>query len=249
MSINYSSTNESYWNQNSQIYINSHPEHKVPNMHPSWGIWHLHENDLQVLTPHLPPGGRILELGCGTGHDLVGFARMGFEAWGVDLSQEQLNGAEKHPLVRYVRAPAELLPFHDSEFHAVFSDHGAFDFSPAETTLRECFRVLKPGGVLAICVYSPLLQACFDRDSGVVRDRLVNAWGGSTVQSSGDVVVFNYTYSEWVNLLIRTGFELVRLEELVAPPGDYMFFRDSLDRNWAERWPAEQMWIARRSAE
>jgi len=47
------------------------------------------------LTAFVPPGGRILELGCGEGRDSVYFASCGFEVTGLDISDAGLEKAER----------------------------------------------------------------------------------------------------------------------------------------------------------
>ncbi|PRA11978.1 hypothetical protein CQ010_07825 [Arthrobacter sp. MYb211] len=249
MSLNYVETNQNYWDHNSELYLQGHPEHANPGMHPSWGIWHIAESEMDVLTSLLPSDGKVVDLGCGIGHDVVGFADMGFDVWGIELSARQLDNAIPHERAEYVHGVSERLPFEDSFFDAAYSDHGAFDFSPPEVLLREAFRVLKPGGLLAICVYSPLLQACLNGETGSVENKLLNPWLPSTVKSTGEVVVFSYSYSAWVQMFVAAGFVVLRLEELKAPLDGGTYFREHLDRAWAERWPAEQLWVVRRPAE
>jgi hypothetical protein len=52
-----------------------------------------------------------------------------------------------------------------------------------------------------------------------------------------------------VRLLRRTGFELLDLIELFAPPDavDHLYYT-GVGADWAKRWPAEEIWRARRLA-
>ncbi len=47
------------------------------------------------LTAFVPPGGRILDLGCGEGRDSVYFAFCGYEVTGLDISAAGLEKAER----------------------------------------------------------------------------------------------------------------------------------------------------------
>src|SRR5437870_12517253 len=47
------------------------------------------------LTAFVPPGGRILELGCGEGRDSVYFAFCGYEVTGLGVSAAGLANAER----------------------------------------------------------------------------------------------------------------------------------------------------------
>ena len=54
------------------------------------------------LTAFVPPGGRILELGCGEGRDSVYFAFCGYEVTGLDVSAAGLEKAERLAVERGV---------------------------------------------------------------------------------------------------------------------------------------------------
>jgi hypothetical protein len=49
-----------------------------------------------------------------------------------------------------------------------------------------------------------------------------------------------------LSLLRDTGFELEALHELRAPDGPDDEVRFYLRRGWAQRWPGEEVWVARR---
>jgi hypothetical protein len=43
------------------------------------------------------------------------------------------------------------------------------------------------------------------------------------------------------------GFSIERLVEPLAPAGGATYFKEALDRNWAEKWPAEVVWKVRKA--
>ena len=55
------------------------------------------------LTALVPPGGRILDLGCGEGRDSVYFAFCGYEVTGLDVSAAGIEKAERLAKVRGVK--------------------------------------------------------------------------------------------------------------------------------------------------
>jgi len=105
-------------------------------------------------------GQRLLEVGCGIGTDLVRFAKGGARVTGVDLAQTAIDLARKNFELNGV-APGELrvangeaLPYGDGSFDAVYA-HGVIQYtSDPATLIRECHRVLTPGGTAIFMVYN-----------------------------------------------------------------------------------------------
>src|SRR5687768_12959553 len=104
-------------------------------------------------------GKAVLEVGCGAGTDLVRFARGGAHVTGVDLSSSAIALARQnfaqHGLQADLReADGERLPFANDSFDLVYA-HGVVQYTPdARALVRECHRVLKPGGQAVFQVYN-----------------------------------------------------------------------------------------------
>jgi SAM-dependent methyltransferase len=100
------------------------------------------------------PGGRLLEIGVGTGRIALPLHRRGREAVGIDLSMPMLEryrakaaAAGLAPPV-LVRADATWLPFPDASFDAVLEVHVLHLVPDWQGALAEARRVLAAGGVL-----------------------------------------------------------------------------------------------------
>jgi ubiquinone/menaquinone biosynthesis C-methylase UbiE len=105
-------------------------------------------------------GRTLLEVGCGIGTDLVRFAQNGALVTGVDLSSTAIELAQRNFAQRGVTAVdlrvanAEALPFDDASFDVVYG-HGVVQYTAdAPRLIRECHRVLKPGGEAIFMVYN-----------------------------------------------------------------------------------------------
>lgn len=104
-------------------------------------------------------GRELLEVGCGIGTDLVRFARGGANCTGVDLSETAIGLAKQnfalHGLTATLQvANGEALPFPDSSFDLVYA-HGVVQYTAdAAQLVRECHRVLRPGGQGIFMVYN-----------------------------------------------------------------------------------------------
>ena len=104
----------------------------------------------------LHSGEKVLEIGCGTGCDLLQFAKHGALATGVDITEKHLELARQRvgKMAEVVKSDMRQLPFASESFDYVYS-HGVIHHSdePAKVA-SEILRVLKPGGQFNIHVYS-----------------------------------------------------------------------------------------------
>ena len=106
----------------------------------------------------LEPGERLLELGCGGGLLLREAVEAGVVATGLDHSEEMVGLArERAPGAEVVVGRAEQLPFEKATFDAVAMSVAFFFFDDPVGVLRECARVLVPGGRVAAYTTSPEL--------------------------------------------------------------------------------------------
>ena len=117
---------------------------------------------------------RIADIACGTG---ILTARIcnelrPDEIYGVDMSDGMLEQAKaRSSRVRWMKGPAERLPFEDGALDAVVTT-SAFHFFDQPAAMREFHRVLAPGGLVAVATITPPLPKALDRfvprDAGVL---------------------------------------------------------------------------------
>lgn len=105
-------------------------------------------------------GDRLLEIGCGGGLLLRDALVRGAVATGIDHSEEMASLArgERAPGAEVVHASAERLPFEEAAFTAVAMSIVFFFLPDRVIVLRECRRVLGPGGRVAVYTTSPRLR-------------------------------------------------------------------------------------------
>jgi SAM-dependent methyltransferase len=101
-------------------------------------------------------GEKVLEVGCGTGADLLQFAKHGALATGVDLTTNHVELARIRvgKLAVVHKADARHLPFGDESFDYVYSHGVLHHCDEPEQVVREIFRVLRPGGRFNVHVYA-----------------------------------------------------------------------------------------------
>jgi SAM-dependent methyltransferase len=101
-------------------------------------------------------GERVLEIGCGTGSDLLQFAKHGAVAVGIDITPEHLRLARERvgQLAKVREAEATALPFPNESFDYVYSHGVLHHIEDPRRVVDEIFRVLKPGGRFNVHVYA-----------------------------------------------------------------------------------------------
>lgn len=132
---------------------------------------------LRELQNPLPQ--RLLDLACGTGEPAVFFAQQlgpAAQVVGIDLASEILAVGREYALecgadnVTFQPADADSLPFRQAAFDAVTCRWGVMFFPDTIAVLRECARVLRPGGRAVFMSWGPIqLQPFFLHTAGAVR--------------------------------------------------------------------------------
>lgn len=106
-----------------------------------------------VTLSQIPPGGRMLEIGCGTGQATLPFARRGYRILCLDIGQDLLAIAARnlrdYPGVQFVNMPFEKWPTRIGKYHVVFSAT-AFHWITPEIGYPKSALALRPGGALAV---------------------------------------------------------------------------------------------------
>jgi ubiquinone/menaquinone biosynthesis C-methylase UbiE len=112
--------------------------------------YHTHISS-QLMRP-LPRGGKLLDIGCGTGLFVEKFVKNGGAAIGLDISGKMIARALwRCPTSEFVVGTGEKIPFSDNSFDAISSLLVFSYVKDPHAMLNESFRVLKPGGVISIC--------------------------------------------------------------------------------------------------
>jgi SAM-dependent methyltransferase len=113
-----------------------------------------------VAAAALQPGQRVVDVACGTGVLAMEAALAtspGGHIVGVDLNPGMLAVARrKAPEINWLEAPAEALPFEAGSFDAAVSQFGLMFFADQQAAIAEMWRVILPGGRLAIAVWGSL---------------------------------------------------------------------------------------------
>ncbi len=105
----------------------------------------------------IEPGQSVLDVACGTGLLARELARRKGKVVGLDCNDLMLAVArQKAPDIDFQKGRAEELPFTADSFDAVTCQFGLMFFDDQKRALSEMWRVLKPGGTLAVAVWASL---------------------------------------------------------------------------------------------
>jgi ubiquinone/menaquinone biosynthesis C-methylase UbiE len=113
-----------------------------------------------VVAAEIQPGDQVLDVACGTGvlaraaADRCGKTSL---ITGLDINEGMLTIAKrKAQEITWRHGKAESLPFINNHFDVVVSQFGLMFFENQQAAIQEMFRVLRPGGHLAIAVWDTL---------------------------------------------------------------------------------------------
>jgi SAM-dependent methyltransferase len=218
----------------------------------SWGVWGVPESEIDVFGD--VSGLDAVELGCGTAYCSARLARLGARVVGVDPTPAQLETARRmqaefgleFPLLQ---AFAEDVPLPDASFDLVHSEYGASLWADPYRWIPEAARLLRPGGRLVFLRNSTLVMLCFP-DVGKAEERLQRAQFGmhrlDWPENEG-AVEYHLPHGKLIDVLRTSGFEVERLVELQIPANaqPHEYYND-VPLEWAKKWPAEEIWVARK---
>ena len=103
------------------------------------------------LTRRIAPRSRVLDLGCGTGVLIKSLAALGFDAYGVDISQAMLDKIQPESegdRITLQQGDVYALPYADASFAGVTTRWVIPHFRDWPVIVKEAARVLQPGGTL-----------------------------------------------------------------------------------------------------
>ncbi len=150
--------------------------------------------------------------------------------------------------LQLIEANAEDVPLPDESFDLALSEYGASIWCDPYKWIPEAARLLRPGGELVFLCNSVLLMLCAP-DKGKIGERLERGQFGMHrfEWPDDDGIEFHLAHGDMIRLLRESGFEVEGLWEIQAGPSaeDHSYY-DFVSAEWARRWPAEEIWKARK---
>ncbi len=204
-------------------------------------------------------GKKVLEIGCGLGTMLMNWAKNGAECTGVDLNKTSIEQTKERFKLHSLDASISLedaneLPFEDNQFDYVYS-WGVLHHSPnLDVSIKELFRVLKPGGGFGIMLYNreslyqyyttDYIEGFLHNENNFLSPLELNSRYGDGHKQEGNPHTWPVTQKEGLGLLapysdkadVRIlGTDLDYVLRLLVP-GVFKFIPKAIVKSLARRW-------------
>lgn len=185
-----------------------------------------------VLTPTRPvpadwfpdlKGRKLLGLACGGGQQMPLFAAAGAKCTVLDYSERQLESERMVSQregyeIDIVRADmSKALPFADESFDVIVHPVSNSYIREVEPLWRECFRILKPGGVLLAGLDNGINYLFDDEETMLTHslpfDPVSDPALMEELQKTDSGVQFSHTFEEQVGGQLKAGLVLTHLFE------------------------------------
>jgi len=174
----------------------------------------------------VPPGQRVLELGCGRGDLLAALAPS--VGVGVDLSGEMTERArQRHPGLMFIQGDAQTVQL-DHEFDVIILSDLVNDLWDVQGVLERAEKFIAPRGRVILNCYSRLWEPplALAEKLGLANPNLRMNW---------------LTVEDISNLLLLAGFETIRCWQEVLWPLGTPFLGDLCNRFLVKLWPLNHL--------
>ena len=136
-------------------------------------FWHIYKINLAKKVLNIDKKDVIIDIGCGSGNLLIELSKSCSGAYGADLNQKAIDfiklraNKEKIKNIYLKKVSGPKLPFKNSSFDKVIAMELIEHLENPNLIIKECIRILKPGGLLFITTpnyrsFWPILETISD---------------------------------------------------------------------------------------
>jgi SAM-dependent methyltransferase len=161
--------------------------------------------------------GRVLDVGCGTGGNLVTLQQQGWDVHGIEMSGTAVALARERVGDRIHHGTLETAPYADESFDVIFMSHSLEHMFSPVATLERLRGLLRPAGMLVIAV----------PNVGSLEAKLFGKWW---VPWDPPRHLYHFEKETLRKVLERAKFKVSQMRTAVGT----MFFMVSLERAWIQ---------------
>ena len=164
---------------------------------------------------------RVLSIGCGGGRESFALERLGYEVYGTDISEEQVESADKNRRrlgsgAVFSQFDGRRLPFSDAFFGSITLWSQVLGNVPGShqrlSLMGECHRVLEKDGLLSISVHDREKTMRRLQDAGDEYEQLAGGKSGDLLlETQAGIQCYWHYFSqcELRDLCLDAGFRIV----------------------------------------
>jgi SAM-dependent methyltransferase len=173
----------------------------------------LRKREVELLRASLPPVGRLLEIGAGSGWQSRALASMGYEVSAIDIAASNYADQRTWPVADY---DGHRIPFGDDQFDIVFSSNVLEHIPHVHAFQAEIRRVLRDGGLAVHAVPSSAWRFWTNLTHPLRYWTPPIRHGEHASNAASEIYYFSRGW--WTRLFMATGWEVVQ-----ARPGGIFY--------------------------
>lgn len=190
------------------------------------GEWHVFEKMMPNLNDK-----RVLDLGCGFGwHCRYAIKQGAKSVVGIDISERMLNEARKNTQcqsIEYIKMPIEDIDFSENTFDLVISSLAFHYLESCEEVFKKISKCLISRGDFIFSVEHPIFTSnekqdwYYDENGHILHwpvDKYFDEGMRKTTFLGEQVIKYHKTLTSYINSLLRSGFEIVEINEPEPDP-------------------------------
>jgi len=167
------------------------------------------ENKINKFAKLINCRGKILDVGCGPGHDTDYLTQKGFNVLGIDLSKQMINYAKKNFKGKFKLMDFFDLKFKKNTFDGIWCSAALIHIAKDDLnkTLKSFFKILKENGVLGIIVRRVTKRVSKKEDTRIFTMFYKREIEEYLIKNKFKIIsseIFSYSKVKWILIIAKS---------------------------------------------